>query len=200
MFGRSNGPAVITSSFRLESTVTVTLGSGTGRIVSVARAARGSRPTPTWVTPRRGPRTADGEHCATGDRHPTCCAAEAFARRRRPQHLRAGKQCQAGSDESGGARGRFSWLAGPLAAQGRVFPDVPSFERPEASPRVHGIAGRIISARRGDSRFGSEAEAEVALGENFPVVALRRGARSHHPGSRLAGLCPVQPRATRRAR
>ncbi len=66
-------------------------------------------------------------------------------------------------------------LAGQLAAQGRVFPDVPSFERPEASPRVHGIAGRVISARRGDSRFGSEAEAEVALGENFPVVALRRG-------------------------
>ena len=69
-------------------------------------------------------------------------------------------------------------LAGPLAAQDRVFPDVPSFERPEASPRVHGIAGRVLSARRGDSRFGSEAEAEVALGENFPVVALSRG---RHP-------------------
>ena len=62
------------------------------------------------------------------------------------------------------------------AAQDRLFPDVPSFERPEASPRVHGIAARVISARRGDSRFGEEAEAEVALGENFPVVALRRGA------------------------
>ena len=62
------------------------------------------------------------------------------------------------------------------AAQDRIFPDVPSFERPEASPRVHGIAARVISARRGESRFGPEAEAEVALGENFPVVALRRGA------------------------
>ena len=61
------------------------------------------------------------------------------------------------------------------AAQGRIFPDVPSFERPEASPRVHGIAARVLSARRGDSRFGEEAEAEVALGENFPVVALRGG-------------------------
>lgn len=75
------------------------------------------------------------------------------------------------------------WLAlgvllstpGPAAAQDRIFPDVPSFERPEASPRVYGIAARVLSARRGDSRFGEEAEAEVALGENFPVVALRRG-------------------------
>ena len=64
------------------------------------------------------------------------------------------------------------------AAQGRIFPDVPSFERPEASPRVHGIAARVLSARRGDSRVGKEAEAEVALGENFPLVALRGGA---HP-------------------
>jgi hypothetical protein len=64
---------------------------------------------------------------------------------------------------------------GFAAAQNRIFPEVPSFERPEASPRVHGLAARIISARHGDSRFGAEAEAEVALGENFPVLALRRG-------------------------
>jgi Protein of unknown function (DUF1207) len=62
------------------------------------------------------------------------------------------------------------------AAQQRIFPDVPSFERPEASPRVHGLAARLLSVRRGDSRFGREPEAEVALGENFPVVALRQGA------------------------
>jgi Protein of unknown function (DUF1207) len=62
-------------------------------------------------------------------------------------------------------------------AQARLFPNVPSFERPEASPRVHGLAGRVISAQRGESRFGNEAEAEVALGENFPVLALRRGDR-----------------------
>jgi hypothetical protein len=64
-----------------------------------------------------------------------------------------------------------------MAAQDRIFPKVPSFERPEASPRVHGLAGRVISVQRGDSRFGREAEAEVALGENFPVLALQRGAR-----------------------
>jgi hypothetical protein len=61
------------------------------------------------------------------------------------------------------------------AAQDRIFPDVRSFELPEASPRVHGLVGRILSARRGDSDFGREPEAEVAVGENFPVLALRRG-------------------------
>jgi hypothetical protein len=64
----------------------------------------------------------------------------------------------------------------PLSAQ-RLFPAVPGFELPEASPRVHGIVGRIFSARVGDSRFGREPEAEVGLGENFPVLALRRGPR-----------------------
>jgi uncharacterized protein DUF1207 len=68
-------------------------------------------------------------------------------------------------------------LPGLVTAQDRIFPSVPSFERPEASPRVYGLAGRIISVQRGDSRFGKEAEAEVALGENFPVLALRRGDR-----------------------
>jgi hypothetical protein len=72
--------------------------------------------------------------------------------------------------------------AGPATAhaawaQDRVFPRVPSFELPEASPRVHGVVGRIVSARRGDSDFGSEPEAEVGLGENFPVLALRGGDR-----------------------
>ena len=65
----------------------------------------------------------------------------------------------------------------PAAAQARIFPDVQTFELPEASPRVHGLAGRIFSARRGDSQFGQEPEAEVAVGENFPVIALRRGER-----------------------
>jgi len=69
------------------------------------------------------------------------------------------------------------WLPGVGAAQNRIFPSVPSFERPEASPRVHGLAARILSAQHGDSRFGNEVEAEVALGENFPLLALRRGAR-----------------------
>ena len=65
----------------------------------------------------------------------------------------------------------------PAAAQSRIFPSVPGFELPQASPRVYGLVGRLLSARRGDSQFGREAEAEVALGENFPVLALRRGPR-----------------------
>jgi hypothetical protein len=63
------------------------------------------------------------------------------------------------------------------AAQERVFPRVPAFELPEASPRVYGLVGRIISARRGESDFGAEPEADVAIGENLPVLALRRGPR-----------------------
>jgi hypothetical protein len=68
-------------------------------------------------------------------------------------------------------------LCWPLtgAAQDRFFPAVRSFELPEASPRVHGMAGRVISVRRGDSRFGQEREGEAVLGENFPIMALKRG-------------------------
>jgi hypothetical protein len=71
-------------------------------------------------------------------------------------------------------------LASPAGAmaQQRLFPQVPSFELPEASPRVHGLVGRLLAARRGDSRFGQEGEAEVGLGENIPLLALRQG---QHP-------------------
>jgi hypothetical protein len=63
------------------------------------------------------------------------------------------------------------------AAQERFFPAVRSFELPEASPRVYGVVGRLISTRRGESRFGNEREAEAALGENVPLVAIKRGPR-----------------------
>jgi hypothetical protein len=71
----------------------------------------------------------------------------------------------------------FIALAGVTSAAGqqRLFPAVRSFELPEASPRVHGFVGRLLSARRGDSRFGQEHEGEVVLGENFPLVALKGG-------------------------
>jgi hypothetical protein len=61
-------------------------------------------------------------------------------------------------------------------AQQPVLP-ARSFERPEASPRVHGLVGRLLSARRGDSRFGQEHEGEVVVGENFPLVTLKGGQR-----------------------
>lgn len=64
---------------------------------------------------------------------------------------------------------------GAVSGQQRLFPQVTSFELPEASPRVHGLVGRLITATRGDSRFGREHEGEVVLGENFPLVALKEG-------------------------
>ena len=63
------------------------------------------------------------------------------------------------------------------AAQERLFPAVRSFELPEASPRAYGLVARVLSIRRGESRFGAEQEGEAVVGENFPVVALRRGPR-----------------------
>jgi Protein of unknown function (DUF1207) len=75
------------------------------------------------------------------------------------------------------AAGLVGSLGHSAAAQDRFFPRALSFELPEASPRVHGLAGRLLSARHGDSRFGQETEAEVALGENFPVLSLRSGSR-----------------------
>jgi uncharacterized protein DUF1207 len=70
------------------------------------------------------------------------------------------------------------WLCPAAAvAQQRLFPTVRSFELPEASPRVHGLVGRVLTASRGDSRFGQEHEGEVILGENFPLIALKRGSK-----------------------
>jgi len=65
----------------------------------------------------------------------------------------------------------------PAMAQERIFPAVRSFELPEASPRVYGVVGRVLSTRRGESRFGNEREGEVVLGENVPLVAIKRGPR-----------------------
>ena len=66
---------------------------------------------------------------------------------------------------------------GAALAQQRLFPSVRSFELPEASPRVYGLVGRVLTASRGDSRFGREQEGEVVLGENFPLVTLKGGGR-----------------------
>lgn len=63
-------------------------------------------------------------------------------------------------------------------AQEPLFPAVKSFELPEASPRAYGLVARVLSVGRGESRFGSEQEGEVILGENFPLVTLKRGPRS----------------------
>jgi Protein of unknown function (DUF1207) len=70
-----------------------------------------------------------------------------------------------------------SLLPGAVTAQDRLFPDVPSFEFPLASPRLAGFAGRVIDESLGDDRFGAERKADVAIGEDFPVILLRRGPR-----------------------
>ena len=61
--------------------------------------------------------------------------------------------------------------------QERLFPAVRSFELPEASPRVYGVVGRLLSTRRGESSFGDEREAEAIIGENLPLIAIKRGPR-----------------------
>src|SRR5918997_2018140 len=67
-------------------------------------------------------------------------------------------------------------VAVPTAvAQDPVFPSGRRFELPEPSPGVHGLVGRLLSARRGDSRFGQQHEGEVVVGENFPLVTLKGG-------------------------
>lgn len=66
---------------------------------------------------------------------------------------------------------------GTAGAQDRFFPDVRSFEPPLATPRVAGFAGRLISESIGDDQFGDEREADVTIGEDFPLLALRRGPR-----------------------
>ncbi len=62
-------------------------------------------------------------------------------------------------------------------AQDRFFPDVASFELPIAAPRPAAFSGRIIKESIGDDAFGDEVEADVGIGENFPILAVRRGRR-----------------------
>ena len=60
-------------------------------------------------------------------------------------------------------------------AQSRFFPDGPKFELPLASPRTTDITGRVIHISTNEDRFGPGLEAEAAVGEDFPVFALKRG-------------------------
>jgi hypothetical protein len=70
-------------------------------------------------------------------------------------------------------------VAFPVAAHGqsRLFPAGPTFELPLASPRTNDITARVIRITSNESQFGPGTEAEVAVGEDFPLVALRRGPR-----------------------
>ncbi len=68
--------------------------------------------------------------------------------------------------------------AGPAAGQAErvIFPDAARrFEFPLAAPRASAMVGRIIHVSRGESAFGAEWEAEPALGEVWPLLAIARG-------------------------
>jgi hypothetical protein len=70
----------------------------------------------------------------------------------------------------------------PPVALGQVslFPAVEAFEYPIGAARPSGIAGRLLSVRRGESRYGAEREAEAAIGEVVPVLGLAGGAVPIH--------------------
>ena len=79
-------------------------------------------------------------------------------------------------------RRRRNARSGPLrsgrcarkSAYCRRFHGTSSRRPPPGSTRWSAASSRC---ERGDSRFGSDTEAEVALGENFPLVSLKGGAR-----------------------
>jgi hypothetical protein len=52
---------------------------------------------------------------------------------------------------------------------------------------VHAVVGRLLSVSEGDSRFGSEREAEVALGENFPLFSFGSGPVTMGVGTEVYG-------------
>jgi hypothetical protein len=80
----------------------------------------------------------------------------------------------------------------PAAAQGHsIFlpNDVAPFEFPLASPRTSAMVGRVVYVSRGESLFGAEWEAEPALGEIWPLLAVSRGRvpLNLHLGSEVYG-------------
>ena len=96
-----------------------------------------------------------------------------------------------------------SWSAGRPAppAQDRIFPNVPELRaarRPR--PGCTASSGRLLSARRGDSDSAASPRRKSALGENFPVVALRRGDRARSRSASAPRCTGASAWATGRAR
>lgn len=121
--------------------------------------------------------------------------------------MTTGKLLRASPRYNGGRIRLVSCLAAGAAlapdglAQGRswVLPgDVPSFELPLASPRTSALVGRVIHLSRGESRFGSEWEAEPALGEILPLFALSRGSvpLALHLGAEVYGRYSLNDRTS----
>ena len=100
-----------------------------------------------------------------------------------------------------GAALAVSLGAGPAAAQSQrlIFPgDVTRFEFPLASPRTSAMVGRIMHVSRGESLFGEEWEAEPALGEMWPLLAISRGKVpvTLHLGSEVYGRFSLGDRSS----
>ena len=75
---------------------------------------------------------------------------------------------------------------------GSIFPRGAELRASRRVPRVHGFVATGAVVERGDSRFGEESEGEVVLGENFPVIALKRGVQSDYPRDWYPGIWQVQ--------
>ncbi len=65
---------------------------------------------------------------------------------------------------------------GSLAAQDSTGSrSLPRFELPLGNPRQYAMGARLIEVTRADNEVGDGAEADVSVGENLPLIALRRG-------------------------
>ncbi|MCU0622167.1 MAG: DUF1207 domain-containing protein, partial [Gemmatimonadales bacterium] len=67
-------------------------------------------------------------------------------------------------------------LPAALGAQQLPHHALPPFELPLAAPRATGTIARLMAVQDADDRFGPGLQAEVALGENQPLLRLRGGA------------------------
>ena len=89
---------------------------------------------------------------------------------------------------------------GVAAAQERLLPRVRSFELPEASPRVHGLLGRLISARRGRQRVRPGAGSRGGTRREFSRACAAPRARARFRSASARRCTAVSAWAIRRAR
>jgi hypothetical protein len=61
------------------------------------------------------------------------------------------------------------------AAQDSVRASLPRFELPFADPRMYALGARVLAVTRADSKLGEGTQVDVVLGEDLPLIALRRG-------------------------
>jgi hypothetical protein len=62
-----------------------------------------------------------------------------------------------------------------LAQDSTAGKRLPRFELPFGNPRQYAMGARLMEVTRSDNLVGDGAEADVFVGENVPLIALRRG-------------------------